>query len=210
MKKIGIALLGCLLAGLTVAAQEKPAPKISVFGNNLVVARATTRLIYATQQGFIGEVAIHYGEPEWKKDYEDEAKFDALTKGKTWRFGRDFWTTLDTNIPIKIADKEIPVGSWYVGLQRSADGQTWNLAFVDPTKARGLLLDAVMMAKAPIAFMVPLKVERASEVEPKLKMVLSSPADAPTQPTWKIAWGGWRLSAQLQVNVEPSKFAPFR
>jgi hypothetical protein len=40
--------------------------------------------------------------------YEDPVKFDRMTKGKTWRQGKDFWTVLDTNLPLRIAGKEVP------------------------------------------------------------------------------------------------------
>jgi DUF2911 family protein len=63
------------------------------------------------------------------KEYEDPVKFDGMTKGKTWRLGKDFWTVLDTNVPLKIAGKEVAAGTYYLGLFRSADGSAWSLAF---------------------------------------------------------------------------------
>ena len=49
------------------------------------------------------------------------ARFDVATKGKVWRLGNDYWTLLDSNIPIKVGGRDIPVGLWYLGLSRSDD-----------------------------------------------------------------------------------------
>src|SRR2546422_10299798 len=132
---------------------QKPKPKIVAFGSDSP-ERGTTRVGYwnnEKNQG-AGQFAIDYGRPVWRKEYEDTANFDKMTKGKVYRLGSNYWTTLDTDIPLTVAGKSIPAGQWYLGLHRSEDGATWSLAFIDPAKARAAHLDASEIERAPIAF----------------------------------------------------------
>ncbi len=72
-----------------------------------------------------GLVTIAYGQPEWKPEYVEQ--FDAVTKGKRWRFGRNWWTTLDTNTPLVLGDVAIEPGDYYLVGERSADSDDWYL-----------------------------------------------------------------------------------
>src|SRR2546425_5669783 len=150
MKCHSLALVLLLLLPTAFPAQDKPA--IEAFGGAEPDERGSTRLLYWDRQKDVGagEFAIDYGRPVWKKDYDDSAKFDGMTNGKTWRLGKDFWTVLDTNLPLRIAGKEVAPGTYYLGLFRSADGAAWSLAFIEPAKARAAHLDAFEINKAPI------------------------------------------------------------
>ena len=149
--RFGVGLL-FLIALCTVLPAQQKKTGIEGYGDADPNDRGYDRVLYWDQQkdSAAGEFSIHYGRPVWKKEYEDAAKFDGMTKGKTWRLGKDFWTVLDTNLPLKIGEKEIASGSYYLGLFRSADGATWSLAFIDPAKARVAHLDAFEINKAPI------------------------------------------------------------
>jgi hypothetical protein len=199
-KSIIFTLALCLAS--VVQAQEKRPPVI-VFGGEQD-ERASVRVGYwnnVKNEG-AGEFAIDYGRPAWKKEYEDPAKFDSFTKGKVWRLGSNFWTVLDSNIPIKIAGKDIPVGAWYVGIHRSEDGSQYSLAFIDPAKARGIRLDPFQIEKAPVAFKVPLTSEKATESKEKLTISLSYQRANPKEVIMKVSWGSLQLSAPIQVSVE--------
>ena len=80
-----------------------------------------------------GGFVITYGRPEWKAEYDEQ--FDELTKGKRWRFGNNSWTTLDTNLPLKIAGAEVAPGYYYVVLERG-QGDDWSLVLLDPQPLR--------------------------------------------------------------------------
>ena len=81
-----------LLLALSTNAQEKK-PAISAFGSDSL-ERGTVRVGYWNREknGGAGGFFIDYGKPLWKAEYEDAAKFDAMTKGKTWRLGSEYWT----------------------------------------------------------------------------------------------------------------------
>jgi hypothetical protein len=197
----GIALLVCFASALQ-AQDKKPRPLIVAFGSDSA-ERGTTRvgLWNTKKQMGAGQFAIDYGRPIWRKEYEDAAKFDQMTKGKTYRLGSNFWTTLDTDIPLVIAGKTIPAGLWYLGLQRSGDGATWSLVFIDPAKARAAHIDASEIERAPVEFKALMTTEQASESKEKLTIDLIFQQANLKDVTLKIAWGKLQLSAPIQVPV---------
>ncbi|MFY9572671.1 MAG: hypothetical protein WAV20_14825, partial [Blastocatellia bacterium] len=106
LKRIRIALFGfvaLLCLSSVLQAQEnnpqKPRPKIGAFGSDSP-ERGTTRVGYWNNEKNMGagQFAIDYGRPVWRREYEDTAKFDSMTKGKVYRLGSNFWTTLDTDM----------------------------------------------------------------------------------------------------------------
>ncbi|MBI1941956.1 MAG: DUF2911 domain-containing protein [Acidobacteria bacterium] len=190
-----------LLIAVSMQAQET---KQAIIGEDGPPSeRASTRVLYWNQEtdSAAGQLAIDYGRPAWKKDYEDPAKFDAMTKGKVWRMGRDFWTVLDTSLPLKISGKDVQPGYYYLGLSRSADGSKWSLAFIDPVKARAARLDAFEMQKTSVEFEIPMAFEKTSTPAEKLTLSMSYPKETPEKVTLQLAWGNYLLSAPIEVTL---------
>jgi hypothetical protein len=189
-----------LSLGLTSKARQQ-APKIEVFGSDSP-DRGTTRVGYwnDAKNGGTGQFAIDYGKPVWKKAYEDTAKFDAMTNGKVWRLGSNFWTVLDTDMQITISGKSVPAGYWYLGLKRSSDGSSWSLAFIDPRKVKQSQLDASEIGRAPVDFEAPMTLEKSSEIKDRLAIDLVIDKAHIYQPTLRIAWGSLQLSAPIEVQ----------
>jgi DUF2911 family protein len=181
---------------------QTPRPKIVAFGSDSP-ERGTTRVGYwnGEKNMGVGQFAIDYGRPVWRPEYEDTAKFDKMTRGKVYRLGSNFWTSLDTDMPLTIAGKTIPAGLWYLGLHRSEDGAIWSLVFIDPMKARALHVDASEIERAPIAYKAPMTVENAAETKDKLTIDLTFQKPNLKDVTLKIAWGKIQLSAPIQVPV---------
>ena len=197
-----VALVCCSVA---VTAQQQQ-PKVVAFGSDSP-ERGTTRVGYwdNVKNGGTGQFAIDYGRPVWKKDYEDTAKFDSMTKGQVWRLGSNFWTVLDTDMPIKISGKTIPVGSWYLGLKRSTDGAAWTLAFINPAKVKAALLDASEIGRAPVEFEAPMTFGKADDTKERLVIDLIIDKSNIYQPSLSIAWGNFKLSAPIQVPPRASQ-----
>jgi len=206
-KATTLAVLGiALILGLTSLAgaqDSKPAPPTIVAFGSDSVERGTTRVgFWNTKKDHgVGQFAIDYGRPVWKKDYEDTAKFDAMTKGHVYRLGSNFWTTLDSDMPLNIAGTTIPAGLWYLGLQRSADGAMWSLVFIDPMKARADHIDASEINRAPVAYKAVMTTESATEMKDKLTIDLVFQKATPKDVTLRIGWGKLLLSAPVQVSV---------
>ena len=200
MKTAIIMLLTLLLAGSLAAQQQKG---ISVEGGS-PDDRASARLLYWNDSAntAAGQFAINYGRSLWRKDYEDPAKFDAMTKGKIWRMGSNFWTNLYTDIPVTISGKAVAPGFYFLGMERSADGASWSLAFIDPVKVRKGRIDAFDIRKAPVEFTVPMKLEPAASTSvEKLTVTLTHPENDMRNASLNVAWGNLALSAPVKVTV---------
>jgi Protein of unknown function (DUF2911) len=194
---LALGLFFLLLANASAQTQQKT---IQVFGGE-PDERASTRMLYETDKA-IGGFAIDYGRPVWKKEYDDAATLDKMTRGKVWRMGKDFWTTLDTNLPLRIAGKEISIGYYYLGLHRSEDGRTWSLTFFDPVKIRSSKLDAFEINRAPIEFKIPIKLEQTDQMVDRLTLLLSHDKGNVKEGTLRITWGKLQLSAPIQVQLK--------
>jgi hypothetical protein len=167
--------------------------------------RGLTRILYWNPQKDVpvAAVSIDFGRPVWNRQLDTPAAFDQLTRGKVWRLGNDYWTILDTNLPLTIAGRNIPVGLWYLGLHRSGDGATWSLAFIDPAKARGSHLDGHWMDAVPVEFKVPMTVETTSAaMTEKLTITLSAQPDNMRNLNLRIAWGRLHLATPVRAALE--------
>jgi hypothetical protein len=198
---IAIVVLGIFLAPSTQAQDKKPS--IVALSEPALGERGTSRILYWNQEKdmAVAAVTVDFGRPVWKKELEDASRFDLLTKGKVWRLGNDYWTILDTNVPIKIAGREIPIGLWYLGLDRSADGARWSLAFIDPVKARRSRHDGFAMDLVPVDFKVPMTPEKPSAVTEKLTLALSASKEDLKNVTLRVSWGTLQLTAPVQVSL---------
>ena len=198
MKRASYALAFLVLAGTPLYAQQ--GSDVVALGGGRVGQRAWARVLYSNRADntFPGQISISYGQPEWRSEYGDPATFDRMTKGRVWRMGNNFWTVLDTNLPLRIAGKDIAVGAYYLGAHRSEDGDTWSLAFMDPVKIRRDRLDASEIAKATIDFMVPVTVAQVEEATAELAISLNT-EDNLTEVTLKVVWGNLQLTAPIQV-----------
>jgi hypothetical protein len=189
-----------LLFSLSAKGQQ---PKIVAEGGT-PDDRASARVLYWNTQtnAAAGQVAIDYGRPVWKKEYNDSAKFDAMTTGKIWRMGSNYWTILDTELPLSIGGKKIPAGFYYLGLHRSEEGSEWSLVFIDPGKARKERLDAFQIERAPVEFEALMStVAKAETPVDKLTITLSYPKDDIKHVTMRVAWGSLVLSTPIEVAV---------
>ncbi len=198
MKRASYALAFLVLAGIPLYAQQ--GSDVVALGGGRVGQRAWARVLYSNRADntFPGQFSISYGQPEWRSEYGDPATFDQMTKGRVWRMGNNFWTVLDTNLPLRIAGKDIAVGAYYLGAHRSEDGDTWSLAFMDPVKIRRARLDASEIAKATIDFMVPVTVTQVEDATAELVISLNTEEDI-TDVTLKVVWGNLQLTAPIQV-----------
>jgi len=197
-KRLPFAFL--ILLAFSLHAQDQK--KIAAFVDD-VTDRGLTRILYWNNatNGAAGEVAIDYGRPKWKAEYEAAGAFDQMTKGKTWRMGKDLWTILDTNLPLKIGSQTIAPGSYYLGVHRSADGATWSLGFIDPAKARSMKLDAFEIEKATLLFKVPLSFKTTTAANDALSISLSTAKDDMKNVTLRIAWGKFELTTPVLVMM---------
>jgi hypothetical protein len=195
-------LVGVMLL-FTLISQAQQKPKIEAEGGT-PDDRASARVLYWNGQtnSAAGQVAIDYGRPVWRKEYNDTAKFDAMTRGKVWRMGSNYWTILDTNLPLSIGGKKVPIGLYYIGLHRSEEGSEWSLAFIDPAKARKMHLDAFQIERAPVDFEAHMSnVSKTESPAQKLTITLTYPKNDIKHVTLLVGWGNLALSTPIEVTV---------
>lgn len=200
-KALRVATLVIALAAAGLAQQTK---KGIVAEGGGVDDRASARVLYWNEaaNAAAGQFAVNYGRPVWKKEYEDPATFDKMTKGQVWRMGSNFWTELDTCLPIKMGGKSVRPGLYFLGLHRSEDGTKWSLAFIDPAKARAAHLDAFDIRKAPIEFEAPVTFKKAATPLAErltLRMIYSKENDRHV--TMELVWGNMEITAPIEVAL---------
>ena len=166
--------------------------------------RGSARVLYWNMDAnhAAGQFAVNYGRPVWKKAYEDPANFDKMTKGKVWRMGSNFWSELDTCLPLEISGKKIEPGLYYLGLRRSEDGSKWSLAFIDPAKVRAGHIDAYDIHMAPISFEVPATFKKLDETEAEkltIRMIYTKQDDRHVM--MKLDWGNMEVTVPIVATV---------
>lgn len=188
----------CLcLTSLSGTAQHR---SLQAFGGAPDEERAVSRVVYydSASQSFEGQFAISYGRPLWNSIYEDSGQLDDLTMGKTFRLGKNFWSTLDTTIALEVGGVRVPPGLHYLGLRRSENGQ-WRLGFIDPSKARRSHLDASRTASAEFEFTAPLAFSPSEIRKERLMISLSYDPIRPEDVRMRIEWGPHMLSAPIKA-----------
>jgi hypothetical protein len=199
-----ILLSACLAIALAGAVSAQQTKKGIVAEGGAVDDRGSARVLYwdLDAKGAAGQFAVNYGRPVWKKEYEDPANFDKMTKGQVWRMGSNFWTELDTCVPLEISGKKVGVGLYFLGLHRSDDGEMWSLAFIDPDKVRAAHLDAFEIRKAPIAFEVPVTFKKlAVPVAEKLTIRMVYKKENDRHVMMELAWGNMEITAPIVATV---------
>jgi hypothetical protein len=198
--KIHPLLAGVMLLFTLNAGGQQQRPKIVAEGGT-PDDRSSARVLYWNTQtnAPAGQFAIDYGRPVWKKEYEESATFDAMTRGKIWRMGSNFWSILDTQLPLSIGGKKVPAGFYYLGLHRSEEGSEWSLVFIDPGRVRKARLDAFQIEKAPVEFEALMSVAKAETRAEKLTITLSYPKGDIKHVTMRVDWGNLALSAPIEV-----------
>lgn len=203
MKKILMTV--CTVLALATAVFAQQAKKGIAAEGGDADDRGSARVLYWNLDAnhSAGQFAVNYGRPVWKKAYEDPTNFDKMTKGKVWRMGSNFWTELDTCLPLEISGRKVDVGNYYLGLHRSEDGAKWSLAFIDPAKVRAARLDAFESNKAPIWFEVPVtfkKTEGAAAKKLTIRMIYTKQDNRHV--TMKLDWGNMEVTAPIVATVQ--------
>jgi hypothetical protein len=115
--------------------------------------------------------------------------------------GSNFWSILDTQLPLSIGGKKVPIGFYYLGLHRSEEGSEWSLVFIDAGRVRKGRLDPFQIEKAPVEFEAVMSIaERGLQAE-KLTITLSHSKGNIKHVMMRIAWGNLELSAPIEVAV---------
>jgi hypothetical protein len=189
-------ILPCALLCSLVAA---PADAQERIAQAQTVPRVATRLAFWTRDygAPLGQACIEYAQPAWKDEYEQ--RFEQARSTRV-RLGSDFWTTLDTNTTMSVADRTVPIGQWYLGLSCSEKGE-WSLAVYSPERVRDVKGDASDTPSLKPVIEARLAHARSETSVEKLTIDLKKREEAFGEGTLVIAWGKHVLSAPIVMNV---------
>ena len=164
---------------------------------------ATRFLLFEQKDGRFrsqGQVCIDFTPPEWKKDYNDDKKLDQMTRGQRMRFGKDFWSRLDTSVPLDLGGIKVPAGSYYLALERSKDDK-WSLVLLDPARMREQRVDAFDTASTKGGTLVPLTCSRSKESQERLKIEFLVDKKDSRKAILDLHWGTYKLSTPLTAEL---------
>lgn len=183
-----------LALGLSVAAPAQ----MQVFGGPGERAASTVIFFDRATESMAG-IAIQYGQPQWKAEYDGMADKAA---GQRLRLGKDWWTTFDNSVAIELGGVKIPAGSWFVGLEGKTDGK-FELLLIDSKQAMKTNQMPFVTEAWKVDHSIPVKFEKGAldETVDDLTIELKAGGAEPTALTLSVTWGTHRLSATGKATV---------
>jgi tetratricopeptide (TPR) repeat protein len=166
--------------------------------------RLSTRLfLYSRKNGGFqpeGQVHVDYGTLAWRAEFAGAIESERF-QGVRWRLGKNFWTSLDTNVPLTIGGVEIEPGLYYLSLMRKKDGG-FELGLHDPAKVREAKADAFQLTFGSLQpeHHVAMKHEELEEVAEELTLSIQYEKD-PKHAEFFVDFGPHRVSCALDVRI---------
>jgi hypothetical protein len=170
---------------------QRPYPETSQRGN--------ARIVYWGEDRSAGQLSIDYGQPTWS---DATAAALAAHRGKRWRLGQNFWTSLDTNIALEIGGERLAPGSYYLVLDLETDGG-FSLIALDPRQVRERRLDASQADRTEGGIEIPLVADVVDRDASRLTIVLNPDERHPYRAQLAIQWGPHRLRAPIMMLPDP-------
>lgn len=179
------------------AAATKPAPEVQTIA--YTSDRRGSRIVWFAATG-AAQMHLDWSTVAWQDAFAkayDGGKF----AGQRWRFGKDFWTTFDTNVPVRIGGATIPAGAWFLTLTQR-DGKVM-VQFNDPAKMRAAKLDAFVADQLPPpAYEAELALARDDANAAKELTLELVPGATPMTATFDVKFGPFHLTAPMDARAE--------
>jgi mannose-6-phosphate isomerase-like protein (cupin superfamily) len=158
--------------------------------------RGSARIFYWFGSSSAGQLDIHFGRPAWQPAFES---FLTRPSGKRWRLGENFWTTLDTNIPLEIGGVELGIGQYYLVLENSTtDGL--RLIALDPQEIRRQRFDAYEAPKTTGGTAIPLTLEKLEPAAQRLQIALEVDRSEKDHARLLIRFGPHQITAPVVMK----------
>ncbi|HEX5053368.1 MAG TPA: tetratricopeptide repeat protein [Planctomycetota bacterium] len=162
--------------------------------------RRSARVAWFGRAGSPGQLAIDYQPIPWNAKY-DQALASGEYQGKKWRLGANFWTSLDTSIPLQFGAVEVPAGYYYLTLEQR-DEKTFVLALHDAAAVKKLKLDAFQAEKLQGGIEVPMSHAVSDEEAKQLAIAVTPDKGSIESGALNIRFGGHVLSAAVGMKVQ--------
>ncbi len=159
--------------------------------------RKDFRVLFWRGQSSPGQIVVNYGTPKWDDKYTEQLESDRAI-GRRWRLGQNFWTTIDTNVDLEIADVDVPAGYYYLTLEQVEKG-VFHLALLDPAKVRGYKTDAFLAHQTKGGIEVPMTFAKSEKTFDELTISMKASG---TEGKLMIGFGPYTLTAPVAMHVE--------
>ncbi len=177
-----------------IPAQEAPQRPFEETGE-----RGNCRIFFWGTNRSGGQVRVEYGRPVWKDSYDG---FVDDVRDRRWRLGQNFWTSLDTNMPLKVGGLELEPGLYYLALEHQRDGR-FVLLFLDPQEMRDLKLDAFQVDETDSGSEAPLAYQKSPIQSGRLTLFLKTEPLKPCTAVLQIHFGNHLLSTSMEMHPDP-------
>lgn len=185
-------------AALEKAVANNAAVTLQVFAQT--TERRSSRVVWFGNGGSPGQVAIDYCPVAWQEGITALVT-DGSLRGRKWRLGGDFWTTLDTSIELQFGAVHVPAGYYYLTLEQRA-ATSYVLALHDAAAVKKLRLDPVYADRLVGGLEVPLthkaKPEKAQQLELELTLRPGTKSDG----ALAIRYGDHELATPVTMKVD--------
>lgn len=138
-------------------------------------------------------VTVDHGLPAWNDSRA--SAIEEFPDGGLWRFGSDFWTTLETNVAIQLGPKKLSPGDYRLALKRTGEG--WGLAVIATRKQRKKVADALLVDQVSPMFVVPLLAEQDADPAGELAVDLLPPGSDEGDARLRIRFGPHALGCSV-------------
>lgn len=186
-----------------MAAIEKQAgpDRVQVFV--ITTPRKSARVAWFGRSGSPGQIAIDFTPVKWQDKYDEMAGSDKLI-GKKWRFGADFWTSLDNSVDLEVGDVKIPAGYYYLTLEQREPSK-FVLAAHDAAKVKQQRIDAFQADQLRGGIEVPLAHATGDEVAAELDIAIKVKSGSQDHGKFIVRFGGHVLTAPVLMHVGKAK-----
>lgn len=191
--------LTSLFAATLVAASFLAAPlsaQLQVMNTPVDEDRRGSNVIMFSDNSLVF-VAVTWSAPQWKADYDKPGMLDKF-KGQNVRLGKNWWTSLDTSVPLEIGGKKLPAGTYFLGLHYTKDGKFHLVAF-DAKTAMQKSFMPWMGDQWKGGTHIPLKLNKDKLAKTAEKMQMSIRANqGGATGSFDIHWGKHELHADVK------------
>lgn len=166
-----------------------------------VTERMGARLAFYDGKVSPGQLHLDWGKVGWDDAFDAKLGSGELD-GRRWRFGKDFWTSLDASDDVDLGGVTIPAGLHFLALERTPDGRDV-LVVLDPEKVRAHSFDPSVahLTRFVGGTEIELRHRRVDPVAETLRLEFVPSEDVVTEGEFRVRFGPHEWTAPYVVHV---------
>jgi tetratricopeptide (TPR) repeat protein len=181
---------------LAALEQRAKAGGVQVYAT--MTERKCARLALFDKSGSPAQLAIQFTPVPWLEKYAELIDSEKML-GRQWRFGGDFWTSLDTSVDLAIGDVTVPAGYHYLTLRQPAAGE-FELVVHDAAKVRAQHLDAYQAERLQGGLAIALEHDQVEECAGELMIGIKAKKGETGRGLFVVRFGPHVLEAPIALG----------